>query len=191
MKASGSGLRSLGLEGLGPRAFSLQPTRPKAQSPKPKACKIPPVPRVTVTIITKNEADHIDAAIDSASWADEIVVVDCDSTDDTVALARAKGVRVETRRLDRLGRSEELRGQPGLARLDLLARRRRARDARPGRRDQARARAATPTLAAYQVPRVTFHLGRWIRTTDFYPDFQTRLYDRRVARWRATTCTSR
>jgi hypothetical protein len=33
------------------------------------------------------------------------------------------------------------------------------------------------------VPRVTFHLGRWIRTTDFYPDFQTRLYDRRAARW--------
>jgi hypothetical protein len=31
---------------------------------------------------------------------------------------------------------------------------------------------------------VTFHLGRWIRTTDFYPDFQTRLYDRRTARWR-------
>lgn len=38
-------------------------------------------------------------------------------------------------------------------------------------------------MAAYRVPRVTFHLGQWIRTTDFYPDFQTRLYDRRVARW--------
>jgi hypothetical protein len=34
------------------------------------------------------------------------------------------------------------------------------------------------------VPRVTHHFGRWIRTTDFYPDFQTRLYDRRRARWR-------
>jgi hypothetical protein len=34
------------------------------------------------------------------------------------------------------------------------------------------------------VARVTFHLGRWMRTTDFYPDFQTRLYDRRAARWR-------
>jgi hypothetical protein len=34
------------------------------------------------------------------------------------------------------------------------------------------------------MPRVTFHLGRWMRTTDFYPDYQTRLYDRRAARWR-------
>ena len=41
-----------------------------------------------------------------------------------------------------------------------------------------------PPHRAYRVPRVTFHLGRWIRTTDFYPDFQTRLYDRRVAQWR-------
>ena len=35
------------------------------------------------------------------------------------------------------------------------------------------------------------HLGRWIRTTDFYPDYQTRLYDRRSARWQGRTCTSR
>ena len=48
------------------------------------------MPRVTVTIITKNEAAHIGAAIDSASWADEIIVVDSNSRDDTVALAAAK-----------------------------------------------------------------------------------------------------
>jgi hypothetical protein len=41
-----------------------------------------------------------------------------------------------------------------------------------------------PACRAYRVPRVTFHLGRWIRSTDFYPDFQTRLYDRRAAAWR-------
>jgi hypothetical protein len=39
-------------------------------------------------------------------------------------------------------------------------------------------------MRGYRVPRVTYHLGRWIRTTDFYPDYQTRLYDRRAARWR-------
>ena len=44
--------------------------------------------------------------------------------------------------------------------------------------------AAGPERLGYRLPRVSFHLGRWIRTTDFYPDFQTRLYDRRGARWR-------
>jgi hypothetical protein len=30
---------------------------------------------------------------------------------------------------------------------------------------------------------VTWYLGRWIRSTDWYPDYQLRLYDRRVGRW--------
>ncbi|MDR1989615.1 MAG: glycosyltransferase family 2 protein, partial [Acidobacteriaceae bacterium] len=41
----------------------------------------------------------------------------------------------------------------------------------------------TPTHQAYWIPRVTWHLGRWVRSTDWYPDRQLRLYDRRVARW--------
>jgi hypothetical protein len=40
-----------------------------------------------------------------------------------------------------------------------------------------------PSKRGYRVPRVTFHLGQWIRTTDFYPDYQARLYDRRAGRW--------
>jgi hypothetical protein len=37
--------------------------------------------------------------------------------------------------------------------------------------------------AAFRIPRVTWHLGRWIRTTDWYPDYQLRLYDRRAGTW--------
>jgi hypothetical protein len=40
-----------------------------------------------------------------------------------------------------------------------------------------------PTSRGYKLSRVTFHLGRWIRSTDWYPDYQLRLYDRRRARW--------
>ncbi len=36
-----------------------------------------------------------------------------------------------------------------------------------------------PRMPHFVVPRVTWHLGRWIRTTDWYPDHQLRLYDRR------------
>jgi hypothetical protein len=41
----------------------------------------------------------------------------------------------------------------------------------------------SPPCQAYRIPRVTWHLGRWIRSTDWYPDHQLRLYDRRAARW--------
>jgi glycosyltransferase involved in cell wall biosynthesis len=41
-----------------------------------------------------------------------------------------------------------------------------------------------PAHAGYRVPRVSFYLGRWIRATDWYPDLQLRLFDRRRGRWR-------
>ena len=53
--------------------------------------------RLSVTIITLNEAAHIAAAIDSASFADEILVVDSGSSDGTTDIAASKGVRVLTR----------------------------------------------------------------------------------------------
>src|ERR671924_401053 len=55
------------------------------------------VPPVSAIVITKNETDTIADALKSLSWADEIVVVDAESTDDTVAIARQHGARVEVR----------------------------------------------------------------------------------------------
>lgn len=49
---------------------------------------------LTVTIIAKNEADRIGAAIASAAVADEVLVVESGSSDDTAAVARAAGARV-------------------------------------------------------------------------------------------------
>ena len=140
------------------------------------------MPRVTVTIITKNEAAHIGAAIDSASWADEIIVVDSGSTDDTTAIAAARGVRVESRTwtgwVDQKNFAASLATSDWIFSLDADER------ITPALAHEIKGLlGADPPHAAYKVPRVTFHLGRWIRTTDFYPDYQTRLYDRRHARW--------
>ena len=55
------------------------------------------MPKLSVTIITLNEAEHVAAAIESASWADEILVVDSGSTDGTVEIARSERARVLTR----------------------------------------------------------------------------------------------
>ena len=141
------------------------------------------MPALSVTIITLNEAAHIGAAIDSASFADEVVVVDAGSTDDTVAIARAKGVRVETR--DWTGWVDQKNFAAGLASHDWILSIDADERVTPALEAEIKALLASePPVRGYRVPRVTFHLGRWIRTTDFYPDFQTRLYDRRAARWR-------
>ena len=141
------------------------------------------MPKVSVTIITLNEAAHIGAAIDSASWADEVIVVDSGSSDDTTAIARARGARVAHRDwtgwIDQKNFAAELAVNDWIFSLDADER------ITPALADEIRARLdQEPPRRGYRVPRVTFHLGRWIRSTDFYPDFQTRLYDRKAARWR-------
>ena len=55
------------------------------------------MPRLSVTIITLNEATHIEACLASVAWADEVLVVDSGSTDGTPDLARARGARVIVR----------------------------------------------------------------------------------------------
>ncbi|WP_342590455.1 glycosyltransferase family 2 protein [methane-oxidizing endosymbiont of Gigantopelta aegis] len=44
--------------------------------------------RLSIIIITKNEAEHITRCLESVSWADEIIVLDSGSTDNTVSLCR-------------------------------------------------------------------------------------------------------
>jgi glycosyltransferase involved in cell wall biosynthesis len=140
------------------------------------------VPGVSVTIITLDEAAHIADAVATAAWADEVIVVDCGSRDDTVALARRAGARVETRAWT--GWIDQKNFAAGLAAHDWIFSLDADERITPQLASEIRARLASePAHRAYRVPRVTFHLGRWIRTTDFYPDFQTRLYDRRAARW--------
>ena len=138
--------------------------------------------QLTVTIITLNEAAHIDAAIDSASFADEILVVDSGSADGTIDIARSKGARVLTRAwtgyVDQKNFAADQASNDWIFSLD-------ADERIPAAlAEEIRSVLATdPPCHGYRAPRVTFHLGRWIRTTDFYPDYQTRLYDRRFARW--------
>jgi glycosyltransferase involved in cell wall biosynthesis len=140
------------------------------------------VPPVSVTIITLNEAEHIAAAIDSVSWADEVIVVDSGSTDGTLSIARERGARTDTRAwtgwIDQKNYAATLARNDWILSLDADER------VSPELAAEIRALLTTePARRGYRMPRVTFHLGQWIRTTDFYPDYQTRLYDRRAARW--------
>ena len=55
------------------------------------------MPKVSVTVITRNEGGNIAAALDSVRWVDELIVVDAESTDDTTAMARRFTDRVFVR----------------------------------------------------------------------------------------------
>jgi glycosyltransferase involved in cell wall biosynthesis len=140
------------------------------------------VPKVSVTVITKNEAADIADALKSVAWADEIVVVDSESTDATVGIARQYTDRVVVREwpgyIAQKNYAASIASHDWILSLDADER------VTPALAHEIRSTlAANPSDRAFRIPRVTFHLGRWIRSTDWYPDYQMRLYDRRAAEW--------
>jgi len=138
--------------------------------------------KVTVTVITRDEAANIAAALESVSWADEIVVVDSGSTDDTVAIARPLATRVEVR--DWPGYSAQKNYAAEVASNDWILSIDADERVTPDLAAEIRGvLTGTPSSPGYRVPRVAWYLGRWIRSTDWYPDYQLRLYDRRAGRW--------
>ena len=140
------------------------------------------MPKLSVTVITKNESRNIDDALKSVAWADEIIVVDSHSTDATVAIARLHTDRVVVRDwpgyIDQKNHAASLASHDWILSLDADER------VTPQLAEEIKAlMAEPPPKPAYRIPRVTWHLGRWVRTTDWYPDHQLRLYDRRTAQW--------
>jgi glycosyltransferase involved in cell wall biosynthesis len=140
------------------------------------------VPKLSVTIITKNEAADIGPALASVAWADERIVVDSMSSDDTVAIAGQHTDRVIVREWP--GYVAQKNYAASMARHDWILSLDADERVSPALGEEIRAvLASDPAASGYRMPRVTFHLGRWIRTTDWYPDYQLRLYDRRAAEW--------
>jgi glycosyltransferase involved in cell wall biosynthesis len=144
------------------------------------------VSKLTVTVITRNEAANIEAALASVAWADEIVVVDSESTDDTVAIARRRASRVEVKPWP--GYSAQKNYAASLARNDWILSLDADERVSPALASEIQTLLRSePPHRGYRVPRLSYYLGRWIRGTDWYPDYQLRLYDRRAGEWNGRT----
>jgi glycosyltransferase involved in cell wall biosynthesis len=140
------------------------------------------VTKLTVTVITHNERSHIAAALASVSWADEIIVVDSRSTDGTIDIARQLATRVEER--DWAGYGAQKNYAADQASNDWILSIDADERVTPELAEEIRAvMSRGPVAPGYLMTRVAHYLGRWIRSTDWYPDYHLRLYDRRAARW--------
>lgn len=140
------------------------------------------MPKLTVTVITRDESANIGPALDSVFWADEIVVVDSHSTDDTVDIARQRATRILVR--DWPGYSAQKNFAADQASHDWILSLDADERVTPALAGEVRELLSDePPARGYRIPRVSFYLGKWIRSTDWYPDYQLRLYDRRVSKW--------
>jgi glycosyltransferase involved in cell wall biosynthesis len=140
------------------------------------------VPKLSVTVITRNEEANLAAALESVSWADEIIVVDAESTDRTVEVARRFTDRVLVRPWP--GFPQQKNYAADLASHDWVLSIDADERVTPSLAVEIRALVASePDARGYRVPRLTYALGGPVRGTDWYPDWQLRLYDRRAGRW--------
>ena len=131
---------------------------------------------ISATIITLNEAEHIQLACESLSWADEIVVVDSGSTDNTREIAAACGARVIENSWPGFAAQKQFAAEQAnydwIFSLDADERvSAELRDSILALRELDQDQLAD----GYAIARRAFYMGRWIRGGGWYPDRQLRL----------------
>jgi glycosyltransferase involved in cell wall biosynthesis len=141
--------------------------------------------KISATIITFNEEPNIKDACESVMWADEIVVVDSESTDRTREIAEACGARVIVNPWP--GFSAQKQFAVDQARYDWifsLDADERVSDDLQRSLKVLKQRPETGMPGGFLVSRRTFYQQRWIRGGGWYPDRQLRLFNRTKGSWK-------
>ncbi len=138
---------------------------------------MPEIVPLSVLVITKNEEKRLPECLDSVRWAGELIVLDDESTDGTLDVARAYGAKILQRKMDVEGRHRNY----GYAQakyewvLSIDADER----VTPELRDEIIALLKTnPALNGYTMPRKNFMGKRWIKKGGWYPSPQLKLFRR-------------
>jgi glycosyltransferase involved in cell wall biosynthesis len=132
--------------------------------------KLTQAAKLSAYIITFNEADKIAAAIKSVTWADEVLVLDSNSSDDTAKIAVELGATVKQIPFTTFGK---LRNDAiAECKYDWVF----SLDADERCTPEAQAEILSvltkPDADAYYVPRRNWFMGRWIKHSGWYPDYR-------------------
>jgi glycosyltransferase involved in cell wall biosynthesis len=137
---------------------------------------------ISVVIITKNEAHAIGDCLRSVAWAEEIIVVDSGSIDDTVSICQKMGAKITvTEDWPGFGKQKnralELATQPWVLSIDADER------ITPKLQEEIKKVVATNTNASYRMPRSSSYCGQFITHSGWAPDYITRLFKRGYGRF--------
>jgi glycosyltransferase involved in cell wall biosynthesis len=137
---------------------------------------------LTVIVITKNEAHNISSCLQSAAFADQIVVLDSSSTDGTVELAKRFNAEV-SHSADWPGFGRQKNRVLALARCDWVLSIDADEIITPELRAEIQTVLENPVFDVYSLPRLSSYCGQYMRHSGWYPDRITRLFKRGVARF--------
>ncbi len=136
---------------------------------------------ISVIVITKNEATHIGRCLESVSWADEIIVLDSGSQDDTVAICRQYTDKVYKTDWPGFGvqKQRALDKAVGDWVLSIDA------DEIVTAELRAEIEQVLPQnkFDGYEIPRLSSYCGRQMRHGGWWPDYVLRLFRRNMGRF--------
>jgi glycosyltransferase involved in cell wall biosynthesis len=137
--------------------------------------------KLSVIIITKNEADNIRACLESVAWADEIIVVDSGSSDATVKICREMGAQVHEHDWQGFGKQKNRAlsyvTHEWVFAIDADER------VTPDLQSQLVKAMEDDSKDGFYVPRLSQFCGRFIRHCGWYPDYVLRLFRRTKGRF--------
>jgi glycosyltransferase involved in cell wall biosynthesis len=137
-------------------------------------------------MITFNEEENIQRALESVSWAEEILVVDSGSTDQTREIAKKQHARVIQNPWPGYGQQKNFAqnhaSHDWILNID-------ADEVVPKELSEeicdvlSQINQNQLKAAGFFMPRKTFYLGRWIKHGGWYPNYLVRLANRQFAKW--------
>jgi len=137
---------------------------------------------LSVIIICKNEKNHIRDCLESVSWADEIIVLDSGSTDNTVTICQEYTDKVKITDWPGFGmqkqRALELATQPWVLSLDADE-----RVTEESKLEILDILDNPESVEGYHLPRSSNFCGSFMRYSGWYPDYVLRLFRRDCARF--------
>jgi glycosyltransferase involved in cell wall biosynthesis len=140
--------------------------------------------KISACIITFNEEKNIKRAIDSVKWADEIIVIDSESTDRTREIAESLGAKVFTQKWLGFAKQKQLAVEK--AQNDWIF----SLDADEEVSEALRKEildlkaSGNPSADGYKIKRLSIYMNRPIKHGDWYPDWQIRLFNRNKGKWK-------
>ncbi len=141
--------------------------------------------RLSVAIVACNEGANLRRALESVRWADEIVLVDSGSTDDTLEIANAFQAVVYHEKWEGYGRQVNRAidrcTQPWILNIDA------DEEVSPELACAIQGVLHEPRFDAYWLPRLNQIFGRWMRHGGQFPDWKLRLFRQGAARLREDT----
>lgn len=136
---------------------------------------------LSVVLVVQDAAALLPACLASVAFADDVVVVDSGSSDGTAECAARHGARVVQR--DWMGFGLQKQFAVGQARNDWVLCLDADERVSPELDRSIRAALEAPVSPVYRMRRRNRFLGRWLKHGEGYPDWSTRLFDRKNAAW--------